>query len=186
MLSNGAITIDTTRAYRGVSSLHSHISGGAAMSGLFAIIGTSKPFPVIGAVYARVWVYFATALPSSYEQFLNFTDAGTTGISVGTDTGALTLDDYALPKVYQPSATKLPLGRWACIGFVMSQGSTTGAIQISLDGNALADIPATGPTPTVVQVLLGLDFTGNTGAVGAYDAWFDELVVDNKPIACTD
>ena len=179
-------TVDGTRAYRGAASLKSHIAAAASGAGPFATISTIKPFPIIGALYARVWVYFSPSLPASFEQFLNFTDAGSTGLSVATDTGFVTLDDYAGAQLYVQSTTKLPIDRWACIQLTLSQGSTTGAIQVSLDGKTIPELAVAGPTPTAVKVYLGVDFNNNMVAIPAYDAWFDELVIDNKPIACTD
>ncbi|MGZ3442412.1 MAG: hypothetical protein ACXVDD_22985, partial [Polyangia bacterium] len=103
---NGTAAIDNTRAFRGKSSLRSSILASGANTSPHATISQTKIFPVIGALYARVWVYFPSPLAPQFEQFLNFTDAGTTGISVATDSGAVTLDDYA-GGVYQKSMTKL-------------------------------------------------------------------------------
>jgi hypothetical protein len=183
---NGSLAIDTSRAFRGNSSLRSSIQASGANTSPHAAISRSNIFPVIGALYARVWVYFPSPLSPQFEQFLNFPDAGTTGISVATDTGAVTLDDYAAGGVYQKSTTKLPLDRWVCVQFDMTQAGSPGSVHISIDGNQLADLPQLAATPTAVQVLLGVDFNSNNAALPAYDAWFDELILDNKPIACTD
>jgi hypothetical protein len=183
---NGIPSIDSTRSYRGKSSLKAHLTGGAAMTSPLATITETKTFPITtGFVYARVWVYFPSPLPATFEQFLNFTDAGTTGVSVATDTGSVTLNDYA-GSVYQKTMTKMPLDRWACIQFNMTQGTTTGTIAISVDGKNAGGLPPVGVTTTAVGLILGLDFDSNSAAIPAYDAWFDELIVDNKPIACDD
>ncbi|MGZ3425413.1 MAG: hypothetical protein ACXVCV_02135 [Polyangia bacterium] len=182
---NGTAAIDNTRAFRGKSSLRSSILASGINTSPHATISQTKIFPVIGALYARVWVYFPSPLAPQFEQFLNFTDAGTTGISVATDSGAVTLDDYA-GGVYQKSMTKLPLDRWVCVQFDMTQAGATGNVDVSIDGKQLTDLPQVAPTPTAVQVILGIDFNSNSAAVPAYDAWLDELILDNKPIACTD
>jgi hypothetical protein len=183
---NGSITVDSTRPFRGASSLHSTIQASAAHTSPHADAHEMKSFPVLGVLYARVWAYYPSPLSPQFQQFLNFTDAGTTGISVATDSGKVTLDDYA-GAVYQSSATKLPLDRWTCIQFQMSQGSPAGSVEVSVDGALLTDLPQTAiATPTAVNLILGVDFDANNAAVSAYEAWFDELIIDNKPINCND
>jgi len=185
--SNGMPSIDTTRAYRGASSLHAHINGAPVMTGPVALVHRSDIFPISGTMYARVWVYFTTGLPPSFEQFLNFADNGSTGYSVATDSGKVTLDDYTAGGPYQASTTAMPLDRWACIQFeVQQQASPTGTIHIRVDGQLLADLPQTAVTTPAVNLSVGLDFYGNAAAIPVYDAWFDELIVDNKPTTCAE
>jgi hypothetical protein len=181
---NGGVpSVDTTHAFRGVASLRAHLDAAAAMRSPHATIGESHTFPVAGTLYARVWAYFPSPLPDSFEQFLNFVDASSTGISVASDGGHLALNDYA-STLYQKSTTLLPLDRWTCVQFDMSQGTTTGPIHISVDGQLLADLPQSGTTTTAIGVSVGLDFYGNSVPLPAYDAWFDELILDNKPTSC--
>ncbi len=181
--SNGTPSRDTSRAYRGAASLHAHIDGGPAMAAPLAVVHRSDLFPIAGTIYARVWVYFPSGLPPSFEQFLNFADNVMTGYSLATDMTKIALNDYAA-QVYQRSATPMPLDRWACVQFEIQQASASGAIHVLLDGQLLADLPMTAMTTAAVNLSVGLDFFGNTVAVPAYDAWFDELIVDNKPTTC--
>ncbi|HXU68479.1 MAG TPA: hypothetical protein VN947_04080 [Polyangia bacterium] len=181
--SNGTPSLDTTRAYRGLSALHSHISGAPAMAGPVALLHRADLFPISGTIYARVWVYFTSGLPDSFEQLLNFADNVSTGYSVATDTGKVTLNDYAAG-VYQRSTTAIPLDRWACLQFEVEQSSASGAIHIRVDGNLLADLPQNAMTTAAVNLSVGLDFYGNAVDIPAYDAWFDELLIDNKPTTC--
>lgn len=180
---NGTPSRDTTRAFRGKASLRSHIDAAAAMSSPHATASEMSTFPIAPTLYARVWVYFPSPLPPSFEQLLNFTDAGTTGFAVATDSGAVALDDYA-GTIYQKSMTQMPLDRWACVQFEVAQGTPSGTMRIYVDGQLLGDLPQTGTTTTAVSLFLGLDFYGNGAAVGPYDAWFDELILDNKPTTC--
>jgi len=184
--SNGMPSIDHTRAFRGSASLRAHISGGPTMSGPNAVIHESATFPIAPTLYARVWAYFPSGLPVNFEQFLNFADNNSTGFSVATDASLIAFNDYAAGGVYQKSTTAVPLDRWTCIQFDMAQGVANGAIHISVDGKLLADLPQTGTTPTAVNVSLGLDFFGNSAPIPQYDAWFDELIIDNKPTTCAE
>jgi hypothetical protein len=181
---NGTATRDTSRYYRGGASLHSHISGAPVNTGPVALVHRSDIFPIAGTIYVRVWAYFTTGLPNNFEQFINFADNGSTGYSIATDHGKVTLDDYAAA-VYQSSATLMPLNRWACIQYEIQQTSgSTGNIRIRVDGNLLSDLPQTATTTIAVNLSLGLDFYGNTSAIPVYDAWFDELIVDFQPTTC--
>ena len=183
---NGTDTIDATHVFRGASAFKAHITAGASGTSPYADIATIKPFPILGILYARVWVCFSPSLPAQFQQFLNFADGMSTGVSIATDNGFLTLNDYAGAMLYKVSTTKLPLGRWACIQLVMSQGSASGAISISLDGSPINDLSVSAPTPTIVRVFAGIDFNNNSAAIPAYDVWLDELVVDNMPVSCSD
>ncbi len=181
--------IDTTHVFRGTHSLKTHIAAAAASTSPFANINTIKPFPIVsGTLYARVWVYFSPSLPALFDQFLNFSDAMMTGVSVATDSGDVTLNDYAGTLVYQKSNTALPLDRWACIQFQMPQNGTTmtGTVKISLDGSPVPMLTQTGTSTPITHMYLGMYFDNNSDAVPAYDAWFDELIVDNKPVGCDD
>ncbi|HEX6838090.1 MAG TPA: hypothetical protein VF334_16040 [Polyangia bacterium] len=181
--SNGLPSRDTSRAFRGNASLHSHINGAPAMAGPVAVLHRSDIFPITGTIYARVWVYFTSGLPPSFEQFLNFADSSMTGYSVATDSGKVTLDDYAAG-VYQSSATTMPLDRWACVQFEVEQGNPMAAIHVRVDGQVLSDLPQTAAATVAVNLSVGLDFYGNTAVIPQYDAWFDELIIDNKPTTC--
>jgi hypothetical protein len=182
--SNGMPSIDTSRAYRGASSLHSHINGAPIMAAPVALLHRSDLFPILGTMYARIWVYFTSGLPPSFEQFLNFADNASTGYSVATDLGKIALNDYITSGPYQRSVTAMPLDRWACIQFEVQQGSAAGTIRILLDGQLLADLPQTAVTTPAANLSVGLDFYGNSAAIPQYDAWFDELIIDNKPTTC--
>ena len=181
--SNGVPSRDTSRSYRGAASLHSHINGAPSMAGPVAVLHRSDLFTLAGTLYARVWVYFTSGLPPSFEQFLNFADNGSTGYSVATDTGKVTLDDYA-GGVYQRSATAMPLDRWACIQFEIEQGNPMASIRVLVDGQPLTDLPQTAAATVAANLSLGLDFYGNSVAIPQYDAWFDELILDTKPTTC--
>lgn len=180
---NGAIAIDSTRVFRGSSSLHAHVDASPVNKAPRAVIHERKTFPISPVLYLRVWAYFPSPLPASYDQSFNFTDAGTTGIAIASDGGAVTLDDYA-GNLYQSSATQWPLDRWTCLQFDMTQGTSVGALHVYVDGQLLGDLPQTGTTPTIVDFALGLDFNANTASIPPYDAWFDEVIVDDKPTRC--
>lgn len=182
--SNGTPSIDTSRAYRGASSLHAHIDGAPVNAGPLALLHRSDIFPITGTIYARVWVYFTSGLPANFEQFLNFADNVSTGYSIATDLSKVALNDYTTGGVFQRSTTAMPLDRWVCVQFDVQQSNPAGAMHVSVDGQLLADLPQSSNTTAAANLSVGLDFYGNSAAIPQYDAWFDELIIDNKPTTC--
>jgi hypothetical protein len=180
---NGTATRDSTHVFRGSYALHAHLDASNTATSPHAYASEQATFPIGPTIYSRVWAYFPSPLPASFNQFLNFTDNGSTGFSTATDNGNVALDDYAGP-IYQRSTTKMPLDRWVCIQFEIAQGSAMGAMRIRVDGQLLSDLPQSGYTTTAINLSLGLDFYGNSVTIPAYDAWFDELILDNKATTC--
>ena len=187
MLSNGTVSIDSTRAYRGDSSLKSHINGGAAMSSPCAIIGTETSRSPSSASSTRGSGSTSRrrCRRASSSSSISPTPAPPASPSPPTPARSRSTTTPApdLPAVDDEAAAR-PLGLHR---FVMSQGSTTGAIQISLDGKH-ARRPPRRPAPRRPPSACSSASTSTPtpAPIGAYDAWFDELIVDNKPIACTD
>jgi hypothetical protein len=139
-----------------------------------------------GTLYVRVWAYFPSSLSPDFNQFLLLADGvGANGISVATAHGHIVLNVYN-NKFYKESATPIPLDRWTCLQLDAAQGSATGQIHVLLDGVPAADLSPVTTTPSVVTLFLGDDFYANADAIGDYSAWFDEIIVDNKPVTCAE
>ncbi len=182
---NGTIMRDTTRAFRGVTSLRSHVSASGAMSSPGANIMETSTFPIQGTLYVRLWAWFPSGLPSDFEQFVTVADSGNSGLSLATANGYFVLNNFTVPKYYHQSTTPVPLDRWVCVQLQITQPGPTSNIQVSIDGQPVTDLgePA-GAMPTISQASFGLEFYGNSNPIPTYDAWFDEIIVDNKPTSC--
>jgi hypothetical protein len=182
-VTNGTAARDTTRAYRGTSSLRAHVSASAAMTGPSANIAETRTFPVAGTLYVRMWAFFPSGLPTDFNQFFVVADNGNSGISLATANGYFVLNNFTVPKYYHQSSTPVPLDRWVCIQFDAPQAG--GAIHVAIDGTPMSDLGQTlAPVPAISEAAFGSSFYNNTNPIPDYDAWFDEIIVDNKPTTC--
>jgi hypothetical protein len=187
-LASGVVTLDSSRAYRGQSAVHLHTNAvGAGMSSVDASIFTSAPLPITGTAYVRAWLYLKTPQPATTTQVINFLDANQGGVAYVVESGGNAgINDYALPQTYTASAsTTVPFDRWTCLQMQLAQTAASGDISIFIDG-AKVDVMLTGSaTPPMNRVAFGLDYY-MPPAIAAQDAWLDEVIVDDKPISCSD
>jgi hypothetical protein len=187
MAPNGFLQRDTTHAYRGTASLHANITGAAVNTSPRSVLSETSTFPINTTIYVRVWAYFPSPAPATFDQPINFLTSTTGGVTEGIDNGFVTINDYASPAYYRSSAASMPLDRWTCLQFDMNQSSAMGPIHLTLDGVPLNDIAATNvATPAMAYFGVGLDFYANTVAIPQYDAWFDEIIFDDKPTTCAE
>jgi hypothetical protein len=179
------VTLDNTRAYRGGTSLHVHTASAAAGSRPNGAIVERRTFPIKGTAWVRAWFFFPSQFPPNFDQVINFLDAGTGGVSFSMLNGSPVTNDYA-GNGYRRSMLPIPTDHWTCLRISLGQGAPTGDIHLYVDGEEAADAQLIGATITpMVSVTLGADFVGNP-AMGPTDAWIDEVIVDDKPIACSD
>jgi hypothetical protein len=184
---NGSITIDTTRAYRGSSSVHLHIDPTTGSSNPRATlygVGGLQP-AITGRIYFRVWMWIATPLtPTIFNQMINAANTAGQGISMGSRNGVLANNNYT-DTTYAESATALPFDRWTCLQFEMPS-NTTGDIRMFVDGTELTDATLTKTTaqPAPSHVFMGLEWVGSPTGYPAADAWMDEMVIDTSPTTC--
>lgn len=180
--------IDTLRSYRGGSAVHFHCGADASPPAqLGALIQTSDDLPVSGTLYLRVWAYFSASFSTAFNQTINFSNANGDGLSYSIqDTQRPVLDDYTAPKKFAVSTTtSIPLGRWVCLQAAVGQSGASGPVTLYLDGAKVGDVSfADVQTPTLTQLILGLDFYGVMGSFPTSDLWLDELIVDTKPTTC--
>lgn len=183
----GTITVETTRAYRGTRSLHAHqdalTTGQDAQATLYL---QSFPQP---DVWVRLFVYVPSAFPAA--------DASPVGAlqSVSPWHGAFlnlhsgvfaTYNDTPTTPIERISTVPVPTNRWFCLEYALRIGAT-GYVRASVDGTAIADFAAsqsTTATPAIGTLFVGLSVYASAN-VAARDLWIDEIVIDNKPIGCT-
>lgn len=185
---NGTVTLDTTRAYRGSASLKLHhdavttASGGAANA---AIVET-RTFPITGTIYARAWIYLPSPIITPVSQIINLNDDSGYGVSYVIDNGHPGINDYAMPPSYQASgSTTVPRDRWTCLTMAITQTGTTGNVNISIDDTPVDVSVVNGTTPTMTTLFFSLYYY-QPPMLPAEDMWIDEVMVDDKPIACSD
>jgi hypothetical protein len=184
----GVATLDNTRAHRGTHSVHVHTDAAAANADPNAGIEVARVFPINGTAWVRAWFYFPPTYPTNFDQVINFLDAGTGGSSYCTKNDVAVSNDYGASSgpSYLESARTIPLGTWTCLRMALAQPGPTGDIHIYVDTNEASDAALLGAQVTpAARLLIGADYFGNP-AMGASDFWIDDVIVDNKPISCSD
>lgn len=186
---SGAISTDTTRAFRGTRSLHPSTNNiVSSTTNPHASIVTYQGLPATtGVVYARAWVYIPAGFPSGeFAQVLNFADDAGLGISLGTRDGFLANNDYTSGTYKQSTTVPLPVGRWTCLQMEMPSGSNATA-RVLVDGTEVADIAIDRATaqPPPTHVYTGLTWIGTLSSLPASELWIDEVLVDAVPTSCS-
>ena len=184
----GSVTVDTTRAYRGCSSLHFHTDPVATPTEPNALARNSRgsDMMVVGNVYVRAFVYVQSPHPSNFDQILNFADINGDGISTGINSGFVHTNDYTF---FQSATSTLPfpLDQWVCYEMRMPSAEE-GTTEVWVSGNHLTDItlttPAGMPQPPPDHIYIGIDFQSNASGLPALDVWIDEIMVDELPPDC--
>jgi hypothetical protein len=185
---NGAIDVDTTRAYRGTTSIHAHTNPipSTTTTNPKAVLQLQQGLPITGTLHARLWIYIPSPHSSSeFDQLINFTDASGDGISLGTRNGVITANDYTDTTYAESATAQLPVDRWACLQLSIPSG-TTGTTRVYLDGAEVTDVALPKPTvqPEPTRVELGVQWVATVSNWPATDLWFDDVIVDDQPITC--
>jgi hypothetical protein len=190
-INNGAITIDTSRAYRGGSSLHLHTNPEPSpATEPQANVRGSAGLPISTTIYLRAWVYFPAGTPAVFDQLLNFSNPGMTGISYVSENGHPELNDYGSGGPFNSSSLfTVANDRWTCLQMEIPQpAGAMGVIRLFLDGNEVTDVTTTSSaaTPAMDHYYLGLDWYNNPANLPATDMWLDEVILDDQPTTCAE
>ena len=184
----GTVSLDTTRAFRGGSSLHLHTE--AIGAGVFAIatVRHSGFGTINGVAHARAWVYLASPYPlTSFDQLVNFAGLDGLGVSMGTRMGGIYSNDYRFLQSAQSSTVPIP-DQWICIELHTPSGVPGGDVRVFLDGvevlAAKVPVAMTNTHPSPDHIYFGLDWVNNANALPAVDVWIDEVIVDSAPTSC--
>jgi hypothetical protein len=189
VLTQGAsVTLDGTRAYRGQQSVHVALSPGGVGANLWGLLSESKTFPA-AQLHLRAWLYLAAPLPSGTAHYGGLVQAGKDVFMLRTLDGALLLVDYASNVDRTSTTARLPVGRWVCVEWSVSNtapsaGMTTTELRAWLDGVEAGDVRFTTAAAPVDELQLGLAFYGADAVQPAHDLWIDEVIVDGAPIGC--
>ncbi len=193
-INNGSITVDTSRAYRGASSLHLHTNAEPTPSAEpQANVAATAALPIATTIYLRVWAYFPSGTPATFDQLLNFTDSSNgNGISFSAADGHPIINDYGgSTSAYQfneSSLFSIPTDQWTCLQMQIPQSAATGIIKIFVDGAEITDDTTNSGanTPPIDRMYLGLDWYQNPANLPATDIWLDEIIVDDQPTSCAE
>jgi hypothetical protein len=185
---NGSVTLDATRAYRGAQSLHAHTNASPPLLLMppDASLNEMRTFPVaLGTIYLRAWMYLKGPLPTNANIALfNLVDNASGGVEIDSEGGHPALNDNSMPNSFAASTSMFPTDRWFCLQLSLPQGAATGTVSLFVDGSEVKDARLGGAAITpIVGLYLGIELY-MPPMLPALDAWFDEIIVDDKPTTC--
>jgi hypothetical protein len=185
-----SVGIDTTRAYRGPSSLHAHLEKVPHTEFHSAFIREQKTFPS-GHFYVRAFVFAPSAFTADAGAFMQAEQAVAPmkALSLQLENGGFSMFDalHTTP----PSAASAGAAKrdqWICVEWEIKIAADGGA-HLSIDGvpaGAKPDIAGDlSSSPALGELAFGLGtYAGGDGDVPARDLWLDELVVSPTPVGC--
>jgi hypothetical protein len=177
-----SLTVDTAPVCAGNQVMHVHAVGLKQQAFLQDQLAT-RPNPL----YLRTFVYLPSSSAQETFYFLSFLNsAGTRWYQIAINPpgspGFVTNSNFSATLPTFPG--EVPRDRWACVETKIRFDSSAGEVAITVDGVSAGDVT-------------GLDTQGNfqmdtfefgVSAVevpsGAFDAYFDEVVVSASPIGC--
>ena len=191
---NGTVTVDNTRAYRGTHSLRVHTDALAVNTSSDVRLHESMTLSASPAdLYLRAFVYVPATSPNTFQLLQavqNVTPYDGVGFSMDAQGGVAASFDSVTNGQYLRSVVALPLGRWFCLQWQAHLSTTTsGYERVFLDGTEVTSLRTSEPTepsPALADVGVGAVFYQPAVANPATDVWLDEVEIGTAPIACTD
>ena len=186
------VTLDSTMAHRGTSSVHSHIAATAPGTQVYAMLYQTKTLP-LGDPIVYVRAYFRlSALPATNNHMEAITvlqSAGGAGDYLFVQPDALYVySQFSL--AVMSNATLPPVGTWFCALWTLDRStSSNGSITLAGDepGTTLTSTQTDG-VPSVDEMAFGIGFSANNVKTTqpALDVWVDDIIVTNTPVTCAD
>jgi hypothetical protein len=191
---NGTVTTDTSHAHSGTHSMHVHLDsvapGASAQAWLTEMQTVTNPSTDF---HARAFVLFPSAVPTGLFPIMSVqqTSSPFDLMEVELSNGLVAMyDGFGTTTPYAQSASMFPTEAWTCAEWYVHFGSP-GSLTVSINGTLLSDAEVedlTYSSPPVGWLLFGGSQGGSdvTSMLPAYDFWMDDLVVDPKPIGCSE
>jgi len=184
------ITLDSTRAHRGTSSLHAHSDALAVGVDGYVAISESTVLPQQDAtVHVRAWVQF-DQMPLNNMGMIAAVqnNAGQTEVGVFLISTALTVYSQFEERSRETPAPPA-LSTWLCLQWTIVRSQTNGSLTLAGDAGAaaLSSVQTEG-NAGLSDFEIGISFAGDSVTVPqpAMDVWIDDLVVSTAPITCAD
>jgi hypothetical protein len=205
----GTVAVDETRAFSGKRSVKVSIAATTATDtsrqAMLAVTGVPLiPLPN-NHVYGRFMIY-TERIPDKTVHWTIAHGDGPVATLSGTynygGMGGLMANYYRnttpATDCWQTKPTAFPTGRWTCVGFEFDGGANE--MRFSLDGVDVPELHVTGLSksdatctvkgvdgrwlaPTFKNISVGWE-SYQHDVVGAHDAWIDDVVLDDQPVAC--
>jgi hypothetical protein len=191
----GKLSIDSTRSYRGSSSLHVHndpftadmgSGSDARLTETMTLNGTTPP-----DLYLRAFMYLPATAPDPV-QLVTAVQSVTPYLGVGIvmDQGDIATYDSVSGGIYLKSVTAIPRNQWFCLQWHAHLATdTTGYMQIFIDGQEVTAVRGSEPTepsPSLAAISIGASFYNPPVDNPAFDLWVDEVEIGTSLIQCSD
>jgi hypothetical protein len=187
--SGSSLTVDSQHVHRGTKALHVHaaaVSPPTVPSEQVDIVESSVvPLPDF---YLRAFVFVpGGADPTSVAIFaFDQPSSPFKGVNLNLEGGSFSsFNNIPTTPVSLKATTPMPTDRFVCLEWRIKE-STNGYARLFLEGTevtALSTNQSTQPNPRLGLVGLGL-IAFPSGNVQARDVWFDDIIIDDKPIGC--
>jgi hypothetical protein len=152
---------------------------------------TETPTPM-SHYFVRLFVFMPSPLPATEVKLAQIIEATSSkGVTLRTDTsGFLAINNnLATGGGLKTSATRMPTDAWTCLELEIQVG-TLGRIAVRLDDQVppiLDFVDDVASTPPLGQIHVGLPGNMiNDVPLDAFAFWFDEVIIDDAPIGCSD
>lgn len=184
---NGTIGLDATHVHRGAEAVRAHMDAITQQGGNPAVtIDHQQAWP------AHFWLRFFVYAPSPFPPLngaalLNLIQSSGANpglqlfLSPSSANVSMTTYNTGNDQTWGSSTTS-PFDQWVC--FEVEVDAQNRIVNVAMNGTDLGDVDRTGLTlPSADITKLGLGFF-NPNTQSAYDAWFDDIIVDSQPIGC--
>jgi hypothetical protein len=193
-IDNAAMTLDSSRAYRGQKSLHIVIvapDGGTNVFGGAELVWAQSSNPL----WIRAFVYMPLLTRNNWTAAL-FRASSANGAQVlgwENPSGFLWSDNNNYGPVRPPTAvstTPLPVDRWSCVEWLVENGfgqdaAVPGRTRVFVDGVELTALDLMGleANPPLGTLYVGSQATISEGRA-PLEYWIDEIAIDDQRVGC--
>ena len=187
-VSSPGITLDSSRAHRGASSLHVHADPLAVGEGTYVTISESTILPRRDpTIYVRAWVQ-VDRMPKNNMAILgavattDFLD----GVFIIPD--AMTVYSQFAGASWETPGPP-PLSTWFCLRWTIVRSRTAGSLLLEGDvGTASLQNIATEGAEGLDYFQIGISFADINvdSPEPAMDVWIDDVILSTSPLTCTD
>jgi hypothetical protein len=192
---NGTVALDTSRYFRGASSLLLKTTAAApdASAPEAWAVSSYSVSTTLAELHVRAFIYAHGSLTQSTPLFDFTSYIYQPGVTLGlAANGALsaTIDDLEGPNntlaspIVLTSATKLPTDTWTCLELVLAPSNITGGrIEVFMNEAHLTDLDYNGPTEGMYGIH-GPSLLLNFGTAQTFEVWMDEVIFATAQVGC--
>jgi hypothetical protein len=186
---SGAAELDSIHPTRGSGELHLHVDAlPVSASPVSVAVRRIHNFSPTDTLYVRVFVFLDGTTANGGSTVLELNNNNNDDLAIYTSSGMWLTGQVS--STNQLSQTLVPAGRWTCLVWTVESGAAAGGpgqrLLLSVDGMQVTDVmvPTQGSgVPSEIQLALTADqMPGDL----ARDLWFDDLVISNTPVSCSD